>query len=210
MANQSDDAPQPVPASDVVFSASVKAVQEARGSRAMFAAREARGQSMHREFTEDLAGFIGLTTTCFLATASATGQPSVQHRGGPPGFLKVLDGTTVAFADFAGNKQFVSTGNILENPKVALILMDYMRQQRVKIWGEAQISNNPDLIAALMPENYRARPLQALVIRVAAWDINCAQHIPQMFAAEDVGETLTKMQARIDALEAEVKKLRPA
>jgi uncharacterized protein len=188
------------PASDIVFSPAVKALQAARGSRSMFEAREAQG-GFRTEISADLAAFISSIVTCYLATAAAHGQPSVQHRGGPPGFLRVLDVRTLAFADFAGNQQYVSLGNLSENPKVALILMDYENRRRVKIWGTASVvTDDKLLLAGLFPRGYRARAQQAIIIKVTAWDINCSQHIPEMFHAARVAETLAEMQARIDAL----------
>ena len=194
-------------ASDVAFTDVVKAVQIERGSRAMFVERGAHG-GFQTAITSGLAGFIGSTTTCFLATASAAGQPSVQHRGGPPGFLHVLDETTVAFADFAGNQQYISLGNLSENPRVALILMDYEGRRRVKIWGHARVvAGDPALLKRLFPSGYRARAQQAIVVTVSAWDINCSQHIPEMFHAARIAETIVEFQTRIEALEGEIARL---
>jgi predicted pyridoxine 5'-phosphate oxidase superfamily flavin-nucleotide-binding protein len=145
----------------------------------------------------------------FLATASAGGQPYVQHRGGPPGFLHVLDPHTLAFADFAGNRQYISLGNLSENPKVLLFLIDYAERRRVKIWGEAKVvEHDAALLARLAPAGYRARPERAIVIRVTAWDANCPQHIPQRLEAADVEAALAARDARIAELEAEVAALR--
>jgi uncharacterized protein len=195
--------PKSQPASDVVFSEAVKAQQTARGSRAMFEEREAQG-GFRSQITADLAGFIGSIVTCYLATASAAGQPSVQHRGGPPGFLKVLDDKTIGFADFTGNQQYVTLGNLSENPRVALILMDYESRRRVKIWGSARIvADDAALLKTLFPEGYRARARQAIIIKVDAWDINCSQHIPEMFHAARVAETILELQTQISALASE-------
>lgn len=205
----SETQPSPhAPSSDIVFSEAVKAIQTARGSRAMFAEREVAG-GFQTAITPDLAAFVGATTTCYLATASAAGQPSVQHRGGPPGFLHVLDAQTIAFADFTGNRQYVSLGNLSENPRVALILMDYENRRRVKLWGEAQVvENDPALIQRLLPRDYRGRAQQAIMIAVKAWDINCSQHIPEMFHAGRVAETIVELQRRIDLLEAQNARLK--
>jgi uncharacterized protein len=195
--------PKSPPASDMVFSAAVKAQQTARGSRAMFEEREAQG-GFRSQITADLAGFIGSIVTCYLATASAAGQPSVQHRGGPPGFLKVLDDQTIGFADFTGNQQYVTLGNLSENPRVALILMDYERRRRVKIWGSARVvTDDAVLLTALFPDGYRARAHHAIVVRVEAWDINCSQHIPEMFHAASVAQTILELQEQISALASE-------
>jgi len=195
-------------ASDVAFTPAVKEVQSRKGSRFAYAQKEERG-SWATTVTPDLAQFIAAQTSIFFATANAQGQPYIQHRGGPPGFLKVLDEKTLAFADFAGNRQFISQGNLAENPKAYLFLIDYMHRRRIKIWGEARIVEDFDLTAKLMPENYKARPEQAIVFTLAAWDANCAQHIPQRFEAADVATALAERDRRIAALEAEVASLRP-
>ena len=122
--------------------------------------------------TPDLAGFIAAQTSVFLATANAEGQPYIQHRGGPAGFLHVLDDKTIGFADFAGNRQYITHGNLAENPKAHLFLIDYAHRQRVKIWGEARVVEGDDaLVAQLMPEGYKARPEQVILFKVSAWDV---------------------------------------
>jgi predicted pyridoxine 5'-phosphate oxidase superfamily flavin-nucleotide-binding protein len=194
--------------SDVAFTPSVKATQARKGSRDHHAHMEEQG-SWETTITADLERFIGAQTSVFLATASLDGQPYIQHRGGPPGFLKVLDEKTIGFADFAGNRQYITIGNLAENPKAYLFLIDYAHRQRVKIWGEAHvIENDADLIARLMPEGYKARASQAIIFTVTAWDANCPQHIPQRFEAADVSAALAERDKRIEALEAEVKQLR--
>ncbi len=196
------------PSSDVAFTPAVKAIQVRKGSREAYARMERRG-GWQTAIDEDLAAFIGQQTSWFLATANAAGQPYIQHRGGPPGFLRVVDPHTLAFADYRGNKQYISQGNLTENPKVHLFLIDYAHKQRVKIWGEARVvEDDPALLAALMPEGYDARPEQAIVIRVTAWDANCPQHIPQRLEAADVTASLAARDAKIAALEAEVGTLR--
>lgn len=196
------------PTSDVAFTDRVKAVQSRLGSRAAYARLEREG-GFQAEVDQGLSAFIAEQRSVFLATASAEGQPYVQHRGGPPGFLRVLDPRTLAFADFAGNRQYVSLGNLAENPRVHLFLIDYAHQRRVKIWGEARVvEGDPALLARLTPAGYRARPERAMVIRVAAWDANCPQHIPQRLEAEDVNEALAERDRRIAALESELKALR--
>jgi predicted pyridoxine 5'-phosphate oxidase superfamily flavin-nucleotide-binding protein len=198
------------PSSDVAFTPRVKEIQERLGSRASYATVEREG-GFETEISEDLAAFIAEQRSLFLATASAAGQPYVQHRGGPPGFLRVLDPRTLAFADFAGNRQYISLGNLAENPRVHLFLIDYARRRRVKIWGEARvIEDDPALLARLAPDGYRARPERAIVIRLVAWDANCPQHIPQRLEAADVTRALAERDARIAALEAEVEALRAA
>ena len=126
-----------------------------------------QGGGWETEITPELAAFIAEQTSVFLATANAAGQPYIQHRGGPPGFLRVLDEQTLAFADYRGNRQYITLGNLAENPKVHLFLIDYAHRQRIKIWGEARVvEDDPELVAALMPEGYKARPEQAIVIHV--------------------------------------------
>jgi predicted pyridoxine 5'-phosphate oxidase superfamily flavin-nucleotide-binding protein len=194
--------------SDVAFTPTVKALQTRRGSRQGYAKMEARGGWQTR-ITPELAAFIAAQRSVFLATANADGQPYIQHRGGPLGFLHVLDARTIGFADFAGNRQYITSGNLADNPKAHLFLMDYASRRRVKIWGEARVvEDDPALTAALMPEGYKARPEQAILFTVAAWDTNCPQHIPQRFEAADVAAALGERDRRIETLEGEIARLR--
>jgi len=194
--------------SDVAFTPTVKAVQARKGSRASYARMEQKG-GWQTHITPDLAGFIAAQTSVFLATVNAEGQPYIQHRGGPAGFLHVLDDTTIGFADFAGNRQYITQGNLADNPKAHLFLIDYTHRQRVKIWGEARVVEGDDaLVARLMPDGYKARPEQLILFKVSAWSANCAQHIPQRFEAADVAAALAKRDERIAALESEVARLR--
>jgi predicted pyridoxine 5'-phosphate oxidase superfamily flavin-nucleotide-binding protein len=196
--------------SDVAFTPSVKAVQARRGSRKAYAHREEAG-AWPTVITPDLAHFIAAQTSVFLATANKDGQPYIQHRGGPPGFLRVLDDKTIGFADFVGNRQYITLGNLADNPKAYLFLIDYTHRRRIKIWGEARVVEGDDeLISKLMPDGYKARPEQAILFTVAAWDSNCAQHIPQRFEAADVAAALMQRDERIAVLEEEVKRLREA
>ena len=199
----------PVYSSDVAFTPTVKATQTRKGSRRGYANMEQRG-SWQTRITPDLADFIERQISVFLGTASSNGQPYIQHRGGPPGFLKALDDRTIGFADFRGNRQYITLGNLAENPKAHLFLIDYAARQRVKIWGEARvIEDDPGLIARLAPAIYGARPEQAILFSVSAWDANCPQHIPQRFEAAEVATMLAERDERIQALEAEVDRLRP-
>jgi predicted pyridoxine 5'-phosphate oxidase superfamily flavin-nucleotide-binding protein len=197
----------PSPSSDIAFSPAVKAVQASRGSREHYAKVEEKG-GFRTAITEDLAGFLAETRSFYLATASADGQPYVQHRGGPPGFLRVLDERTLAFADFKGNRQYITTGNLAENPRAYIFVMDYAHRRRVKLWGRARVEDDAALLARLWPEGYAARPEQAIMFEAEAWDTNCPQHIPQMFHADDVARTVVQMQTRINELEAEVAALK--
>jgi len=194
--------------SDAAFTAAVKAIQTRKGSREGYAAMEARG-GWRTEIDENLAAFLRGTNSFYLATASADGQPYIQHRGGPKGFVKILDKNTIAFADYAGNRQYITQGNLSENSRAYIFVMDYAHRRRVKLWGEARmVEDDPALIDALMPKGYRARPEQVLVFRVTAWDTNCPQHIPQKFDAADVAAALAARDERIAELEAELAALK--
>lgn len=196
--------------SDIAFTPSVKAIQERKGSRASYARMEA-GRGWSTTITPDLADFIAAQTSVFFGTASADGQPYIQHRGGPPGFLRVLDERTVAFADYRGNRQYISQGNLADNPKAFLFLIDYAHRQRIKIWGTARVvEDDPQLVQSLMPEGYKARPEQALLLTVSAWDANCPQHIPQRFEAADVAAAIEQRDRRIEELTKRLKDLEGA
>ena len=197
-------------ASDVAFTDTVKAIQSRKGSRPSYARMEADG-SWKSSITADLRAEIEAQTSVFLATASGDGQPYIQHRGGPAGFLKVLDEHTIGFVDFAGNRQYITQGNLEENPKAQLFLIDYARRRRIKVWGTARVVEGDEvLLGRLMPADYRARPEQVVLFTVTAWDVNCPQHIPQRFEAADVEAALQSRDERIPALEAEVERLRTA
>ena len=198
----------PAYSSDVAFTPSVKALQARKGSRNAYGRMEERG-AWQTGITPELADFITAQTSIFFATANVEGQPYIQHRGGPPGFLRVLDDKTIGFADFSGNRQYITQGNLADNPKAHLFLIDYAHRKRIKIWGEARVvEGNAELTAKLMPEGYKARPEQVILFTVAAWDANCPQHIPQRFEAADVAAALAARDKRIEALEAEIKRLR--
>jgi predicted pyridoxine 5'-phosphate oxidase superfamily flavin-nucleotide-binding protein len=198
----------PGPSSDIAFTSSVKAQQTLRGSRPHYLRMEEAG-AWKTTITTDLAQFIEAQTSIFLATANSAGQPYIQHRGGPPGFLRVLDERSLGFADFAGNRQYITVGNLAENSKVHLFLIDYSTRQRIKVWGTARvIEEDSELTARLMPTGYRARADRAILISVSAWDVNCPQHIPQRLAAEDVAAALEERNKRIASLEAEISQLR--
>jgi uncharacterized protein len=196
--------------SDVAFTVSVKAVQERRGSRRGYANMEAKG-GWATTVSPDLASFIADVRSFFLATASKDGQPYIQHRGGPKGFLHVLDERTLAFADFSGNRQYITTGNLAENPHAFIFLMDYANRRRVKLWGNARvIDNDLELMKRLTIEGYWGRSEQVVVFTLDAWDVNCPQHIPQMLFAEDILEAVDNLKRRIAQLEQENAKLRAA
>jgi predicted pyridoxine 5'-phosphate oxidase superfamily flavin-nucleotide-binding protein len=183
--------------SDVAFTPTVKAIQARKGSREAYAHVEESG-GWRTEIDDKLAGFLANTNSFYLATANATGQPYIQHRGGPKGFIRILDKNTIAFADYAGNQQYLSQGNLSDNPKAHIFIMDYAHRRRVKIWGEARVvEDDPALMASLMPKGYRARPEQVILFKIAAWDTNCPQHIPQKFDAADVAAAMAEASAKI-------------
>ena len=194
-------------ASDVAFTPGVKATQARRGSRRAYARME-QGPGWQTAVTPELARFIAAQTSVFLGTASAAGQPYIQHRGGPPGFIHVLGERTLAFAELRGNRQYITQGNLAENPRAHLFLIDYAQARRVKLWGEARIiEDDPGLVARLLPAGAGFRGEAVLRFDVKAWDENCAQHIPQRIDAADVRQALAERDLRIAALEAEVRSL---
>ena len=194
--------------SDVAFTPTVKAIQARKGSRDAYAHVEQRG-GWRTEIDEDLAARLAEANSLYFATATADGQPYIQHRGGPKGFVKILDKNTLAFADYSGNRQYITQGNLSENPKAYIFIMDYAHRRRVKIWGEARvIDDDPALMKSLMPAGYKARPEQVILFRISAWDTNCPQHIPQKFDAADVAAALAARDGRIAELEAELAALK--
>ena len=188
---------------DIAFTPSVKAAQQREGSRAMYARNfNAGGEFSHQRLGDAEAGFIAAQRSFYIATVSETGWPYLQHRGGPRGFLKVLDDKTLAFADFAGNRQMVSVGNVATNDRVALILIDYANRVRLKLLGRLAISDlapGDALAGQLLEPGYRARPQRAMVITVAGFDWNCPQHIPVRIDADEVQQALDERDARIEA-----------
>jgi hypothetical protein len=168
---------------DVMFSAAVRAEQTRRGSREAQARRAASG-GFARELSADAIAFIGKRDSAYLATASADGQPYVQHRGGPPGFLKVLDDRTVAFAEYRGNAQYISIGHLAENQRAFLFLMDYANARRLKLWGRARVSDDHELISTFVERAGSARIEHGIVFTVLAWDWNCSQHIPKLISPD--------------------------
>lgn len=194
--------------SDIAFTPTVKAIQTRKGSRTAYARVEQAG-AWETTITPELKQFIAAQTSVFLATANAEGQPYIQHRGGPPGFLHVLDEHTIGFVDFVGNRQYITAGNLADNPKAHLFLIDYAHRQRIKLWGEAKvIESDAALTTQLMPQGYKARAEQIILFTVNAWDANCPQHIPQRIDATDVAKVLAEKDRKIAQLEAEVAGMR--
>ena len=195
------------PTSDIAFTPAVKALQERNGSRAGYA-RMAEKKDWHDTVTPDLAAFLAERDSFYLASASAEGRPYIQHRGGPKGFLKVLDDKRLAFADFGGNRQYISAGNLSENDQAAIFLMDYPNRRRIKLWGRARVvEDDPELLARLIEPGYQAKPERAILFEVEAWDVNCPQHITPRYSEAEIAPALAKLQARIAELEAEVARL---
>ncbi|TFU05682.1 pyridoxamine 5'-phosphate oxidase [Polymorphobacter arshaanensis] len=189
---------------DIAFTPAIKAVQIRKGSRAAYERME-----MGDRVDERLAAFIAERDSFYLGSASADGQPYIQHRGGPRGFLKIIDEHTLGFTDLRGNRQYVSTGNFSENPKAYIFLMDYAHRRRIKIWGRIRVvEDDPALIARLLPEGSTARTEAAMLFEITAWDANCPQHIPQLLPAADVAAALAERDARIAVLESELRDLK--
>ncbi len=194
--------------SDVAFSPAVKSLQSLKGSREAYSRMEAKG-GWRTAVSDDLAAFIADRDSFYLATASADGQPSLQHRGGPKGFLKVLDENTLAFAEFSGNRQYISQGNLSENDRIAIFLMDYANKRRIKIWGTAQVvDNDEELLERLRDQAYKAPVETAFVIKVTAWDVNCSKHITQRYTDDQILALVQPLQERISELEAELAALK--
>ncbi len=194
--------------SDIAFTPAVKSIQARLGSRDSYHRME-EGHGWSSTVTPELAQFMGERDSFYLATASADGQPYIQHRGGPPGFLRVLDESTLAFADFGGNRQYISAGNLSENDQVSIFLMDYPNRRRVKIWGRARVIENDDaLMKEVADEAYAAKPERVIVIKVDAWDVNCPQHITPRYSESELEPRVRGLMERVAELEAEVETLR--
>lgn len=200
--NQAPKKMASTPKTHLAFSERVLAIQERRGSRSTYADFDAAGGWYRRLIDENLRRFIEGQTSAVLATSSADGQPHAQHRGGPPGFLHVLDERTIAFADFEGNRQYITQGNLEENPRAQFLFIDYLNRRRIKVFGTAKIIEDDHvLIRSLMPTGYKAEPSAAIVFTVTMTDGNCPQHIPQRFEAADVMAALKQRDDRIAELE---------
>jgi len=195
--------------SNLVFTPAVQKAQAERGSAKAYADRTAEG--FPDKVTPELAAFIAEQDTAFLATANAQGAPYIQHRGGPKGFIKVIDEHTLGFADYKGNRQYITLANLSENPHAYLFLLDPARRQRIKLWGRARVvENDPALVARLFDNGYKAKPERAILFTIEAWDVNCSAHIVTRFTEAEIGEALEKVQAKIAELETENARLRAA
>jgi hypothetical protein len=195
--------------SELVFTSAARRAQAERGSAGVYAKRIAAG--FPDRVTPELAAFIAELDTAFLATVSAAGAPYIQHRGGPKGFIKVLDDKTLGFADYAGNRQYITVGNLAENDRAYLFLLDFAARRRIKVWGRARVvENDPELLGRLADPGYRGRPERAILFAVDAWDVNCTQHITARFTEAEVAEATVLLRDRIAELEAENAGLRAA
>ncbi len=193
--------------SDVVFTPAVKAQQEERGSRRSYARLEEHG-GFATEVDERLRKFLAERDSFYLATASAEGQPYVQHRGGPKGFLRVLDDHTLAFADYGGNKQYISVGMLSENPRASIFAMDYPKRRRIKIWGRARVvEDDAELLAKLAGPETEDVAERAIVFHVEAWDVNCPRYIEPRFTEAELQPRLEEMAAREEALRTRIREL---
>jgi predicted pyridoxine 5'-phosphate oxidase superfamily flavin-nucleotide-binding protein len=194
---------------DVVFTPAARREQEKRGSAKAYARKVAAG--FPDRITPDLAAFIAQLDTAFLATVSADGAPYIQHRGGAKGFIKVLDDKTLGFADFTGNKQYITISNLAGNDRAYLFLLDFANRQRIKLWGRARVvENDPVLMQRLVDPAYRARPERAILFTIEAWDVNCSQHITERYTQAEIEPAVAGLRDRIAALEAENARLRAA
>ena len=194
--------------SDIAFTPAVKAIQERKGSRDGYARMERSG-GWQTTVTPDLGEFLANLDMFYLGTSNAEGQPYIQHRGGAPGFLKVVDDHTLGFADFGGNRQYITLGNLSENPKAFIFLMDYANRRRVKLWGTAKvIESDPELLETLRDPNYPGRGERAILFTIEAWDVNCPQHIHRRFPDRQIAPVLEKLQQRVSELEGELATLR--
>ena len=192
---------------NLVFTPAAQAAQAERGSAKAYASRLEQG--FPDTVTPELAAFIAEQDTAFLGTASAQGAPYIQHRGGPKGFIKVIDERTLGFADYRGNRQYITLANLSENDRAYLFLLDPARKQRIKLWGRARVvENDPALVERLFDQGYKAKPERAILFTIEAWDVNCSQHIVTRFTEADIAGALDTVQKKIAELEAENARLR--
>ena len=192
---------------EVVFTPAAQRAMTSRGSVHGYTKKIAAG--FPERVTPDLAGFIAELDTAFFATVSAQGAPYIQHRGGPKGFIKVLDDKTLGFADYAGNRQYITLSNLEGNDKAFLFLLDFANRQRIKVWGRARVvENDPKLMEKLVDPGYRARPERAILFTIEAWDVNCSQHITERYTQNEVAVAVSGLRDRIAALEVENAELR--
>ncbi|MFI5387877.1 MAG: pyridoxamine 5'-phosphate oxidase family protein [Fimbriimonadales bacterium] len=191
--------------SDIAFTHAVKAIQYQKGSRSSYARMEKSG-GWQTTITSDLTEFLADLDMFYLGTANAEGQPYIQYRGGSPGFLKVLDEKTLGFADFCGNRQYITLGNLSENPRAFIFLMDYAHSRRIKLWGKLRVvEGDPVLLDRLRDSSYPGKVERAVLFEIEAWDVNCPQHIHKRFSQRQIAPVIEQLQARIAELEAELR-----
>jgi uncharacterized protein len=194
--------------SDIAFTPSVKAIQTEKGSRSNYARME-QGGGWETTVTSELRSFLAELDMFYLGTANAQGQPYIQYRGGSPGFLRVVDSQTLGFGDFAGNRQYITLGNIAENPKAFIFLMDYARSRRIKLWGKLRmVEGDAKLLEQLRDDAYPGKVERALLFEIEAWDVNCPQHIHRRFSQTQIAPVIEQLQARISEQEAQLQGLR--
>lgn len=190
--------------SDIAFTPAVKAIQSDKGSRTSYSRME-KGGSWETTVTPELEAFLSDLDMFYLGTANAEGQPYIQYRGGSPGFLKVVDEKTLGFSDFGGNRQYITLGNLSENSKAFIFLMDYAHSQRIKLWGNARLVDDaPTLLEKLRDPDYPGKVERAILFEIEAWDVNCPQHIHKRFSQRQVAPVIEQLQARIAELEAKL------
>jgi uncharacterized protein len=188
--------------SDVAFTPSVKGIQANKGSRSSYARMEMRG-SWETTVTPQLQEFLAELDMFYLGTANIEGQPYIQYRGGSPGFLKVVDEKTLGFADFGGNRQYITLGNLSENPKAFIFLMDYAHSRRIKLWGTLRVVEDvPLLLDRLRDPAYPGKVERAILFEIEAWDVNCPQHIHKRFSQRQIAPMIEELHAKIAELEA--------
>ena len=191
----------------IVFTPAARKAQAERGSARAYTARVAEG--FPDTVTPELAKFIAEQDTAFLGTASGDGAPYIQHRGGPKGFIKVIDEKTLGFADYRGNRQYITLANLSENDRAYLFLLDPARKQRIKIWGRARVvEDDAALVEKLFDTGYKARPERAILFTIEAWDVNCSQHIATRYTEAQLEEGFADVRRHVAALEAENARLR--
>lgn len=193
--------------SSIVFTPAAQKAQAERGAAASYARRVEEG--FPDTVTPEFAKFIAEQDMAFLGTASGAGAPYIQHRGGPKGFIKVIDEKTLGFADYRGNRQYITLANLSENDRAYLFLLDPARRQRIKIWGRARvIEDDAALVAKLFDEGYKAKPERAILFTIEAWDVNCSQHIVTRYTEAQLEDAFNDVRKHIATLEAENARLR--
>jgi predicted pyridoxine 5'-phosphate oxidase superfamily flavin-nucleotide-binding protein len=194
-----------------LFSDAVKALQERHGSRAAYLKMDVGADGTPDALTAKELDYIALRDSFYMASVNGDGWPYMQHRGGPAGFLRHIVGNRIGFADYRGNKQYISTANLAGNDRVSLFLMDYPNKDRLKLVGHAhsvELADDPELVTSLMPDGYRAVPERAFLIDVIGWEWNCSQHITPRFTEAEISAAIQPMAAELNQLRAENAALR--